>query len=294
MRIILAFLCFMAVSVSAWALTPAMIGAVSHAGCNCLSDVITSAVVDLDATKSASYTGSGQTWANLIAAPADGAAQTDYDMYLGADNTATTDDPTFIGGAGSNAAYFAMDGGDHFSLKSGVNTNFLKNLHKTTGGQDWWAAITIKTVDFTANNTVFSTQSSSTGIGLRAHFTASETLANVQRGDTTAVGGGSTITTSISSDAIGIVSHSHSQNKTRVWLSRSGSTSVGEEFAHTYNGTTTDATSALKLSILSTSNRFQNGVRVYSFAMGNEYLDNTKAAAIIAHLETRHGRDYTP
>ena len=33
MRVILAFLCFMLVSVSAWALTPAMIGAVSHAGC---------------------------------------------------------------------------------------------------------------------------------------------------------------------------------------------------------------------------------------------------------------------
>jgi hypothetical protein len=32
--------------------------------------------------------------------------------------------------------------------------------------------------------------------------------------------------------------------------------------------------------------------RLYSLAMGNEYLDDTKAAAIIAALEARHGRAY--
>ena len=50
-----------------------------------LDGLLTGAVVDLDATMLASYNGSGyngsgQTWANMIAAPADGSAKTAGDF----------------------------------------------------------------------------------------------------------------------------------------------------------------------------------------------------------------------
>lgn len=259
-----------------------------------LDGVLASTVLDLDATIAASYSGSGQVWANLIVSPADGAAQTDYDMYLGAGSGSSTDDPTFTGSADDPAAYFAMDGGDHFSLKSGVNTNFLKNLHKTTGGTDWWMAATVKSVNFTNANILFATQSGTTGIGLRAQFNINEGLTHVQRGGTANATATSTIATGTNNETIAIVSHSHAANTTRFWISRAGATGTAEEIAHTYNTTTSDPSAVFALSLFASGFQLENGVRVYGFAMGNEYLDNTKAAAIITHLETRHGRDYTP
>lgn len=100
-----------------------------------LQPLIASAVWDCDATSALSYPGSGQTLANLVAAPADGSAQTAYDFWLGADNTASASDPTFTGSAGSSTAEFSLDGGDFFTIKA--NTALIDNMHKTTGGASW-------------------------------------------------------------------------------------------------------------------------------------------------------------
>jgi hypothetical protein len=64
-------------------------------------------------------------------------------------------------------------------------------------------------------------------------------------------------------------------------------TGTGTEVASTFSTTTSDASVFAKLFF---STQAEN--RMYSLAMGNEYLDNTKAAAIIAALNTRHGRTY--
>lgn len=97
-----------------------------------LQPLIASAVWDCDATSAASYT-SGQTWANLVAAPADGSAQTAYDFQLGATTGAEGSDPTFVGTPGSASCKFTLDGGDYFQIKNG-NTTFIKNLQKKTAG----------------------------------------------------------------------------------------------------------------------------------------------------------------
>lgn len=62
----------------------------------------------LDAGDSDSYSGSGQQWSDLS-----GNAN---HYYRGANNTATTDDPTFNGTAGNLSAseYWSFDGGDYF------------------------------------------------------------------------------------------------------------------------------------------------------------------------------------
>lgn len=79
-----------------------------------LQDEIPSTCFHLDATDADSYPGSGQTWANLIASPADGSGQTDFDVWRGGSSSASTDDPTFNGTAGDSAAYWSFDGGDFF------------------------------------------------------------------------------------------------------------------------------------------------------------------------------------
>lgn len=79
-------------------------------------------VWDLDATQSASYSGSGTTWHNLVTNPADGSSQSTYDFTIHGT-------PTFTGGAGTSGAYFAMDGASYFEIAGG-NTQFIKDMHK--------------------------------------------------------------------------------------------------------------------------------------------------------------------
>lgn len=108
-----------------------------------LQGLIASACMDITTADSSSYSGAGQTWANLIAAPADGSAQTAYDFWRGADGSGTGSDPTFNGTPGTGAAFFSMDGGDYFTIKAG-NTPLLRDAHKTTGGLPWTIAMVAK------------------------------------------------------------------------------------------------------------------------------------------------------
>jgi len=257
-----------------------------------LDSVVASVCCDLDATQTDSYPGSGQTWANLIASPADGAAQTDYDFYLGFTATTDGDEPTFNGTAGDTTAYWSFDGGDRFGLKSGVNTAFLNNLHKTTGGSDFWVAYAWNHVDTTwQNRFFFSTYGYSTTNGLIVGEYAQETVGLTQYTSGAANKTTSFISGAPQGDHIAVASHSHSTNETTIWLD----TASGRVMSHTFTTNTTDPTGALTI-----SGGTNGGVplssedKLYSMAFGNEYLDDTKAAAIIAHLETRHGRDYTP
>ena len=258
-----------------------------------LDGVLASTVFDLDATIAASYPGSGTTWANLAVTPADGQSPSAYDFLLGDGVTGTTY-PVFTGSAGNPAALWRLEGSDYFRIKSGANTSFLDNLHKTTGGQDFWMALAFKRDDATwAMGNLFSTLSiTGTFTGIELLLTSTETLALYQRNNSTSsigtIPGGTLATTTPN---IVIFSHSHSANNTRYWAN----SVMGADLAHTF-GTTT-AAAAQPATIGVNGNLTSNLVAetsLYSFAMGNEYLDNTKAAAIIAHLEARHGRDYTP
>lgn len=254
-----------------------------------LEDVLASTVFDLDATQAASYPGSGTTWANLVTAPADGSAQTAYDFYTGDGSTSTTY-PTFNGSAGSAAAYWSFDGGDNFRLKSGSNTTFLANLPKTGGGNDFWAAFAITVKTGGAQQNFFSVHNVLTNAGINIHSTASSLFRSQQRGSVSVSAlSGTTIVDG--STYLFIVSHSADSNTTRFWVN----SGTAVEIAHTYSTQSSAASSPAGIGA-SYDGSFAvfSGTRMYSFAMGNEYLDNTKAAAIIAVLEARHARDYTP
>lgn len=251
-----------------------------------LGDIVASTVFDVDATIADSYT-SGQTWANIEPTPADGAAQTDYNFFLGATNSATTDDPTFTGSAGDPGAYFALDGGDFFA-KTTINTSFINSLHKTTGGSDFWIAIAFRIADGASSLGLLNTQNGTASVGIRLEQQSGEALSFLQRGDSA----NSNVLTgalTIGTDYLVIFSHSHSGNETRRWINSRTLTAA----SHTFNTTTNNASGLLRLSSrTATSSPAPNGTRIYAYSMGNEYLDNTKAGLIFDEYNARHGRTY--
>ncbi len=106
------------------------------------------AVFELDAGLSASYNGTGQTWANIVTAPADGSGQTAYDFYRGATSGSEGSDRTFNGSAGANSAneYFSFDGGDYLTLV-GFNTTFIHSMHKENAAFTWYGLLRTGSVD---------------------------------------------------------------------------------------------------------------------------------------------------
>lgn len=264
----------------------------AESGDGSLSDVIASAVFDLDATQAASYT-SGTTWSNLVTAPADGSAQTAYDFYRGDGSTSATY-PTFNGTPGDPAAYWSTDGGDYFRIKSGSNTAFLNSLQKTTGGSDWWAAIAITSGTPASAQSFFSTgNSGATTSCVQARYSGSGGNIDMrQRGQTSASIVASAAGLSASTAYLVIISHSHSSNQTSFWIN----TTTADVKAQTFATETTNATNPLSIFVRGDliAGFMGSGTRLYSFAMGNEYLDDTKAAAIIDALEARHNRVYAP
>lgn len=261
-----------------------------------LDDVINSVCFDLDATIAASYDDGvdSQKWFNLIASPADGESQSAYDFYRGNDNSSSTDDPTHNGTVGNDAAYWTLDGGDLFSLVSGANTTLLGDLHKTTGGKDFWIAIAWHQVDNSWPGAVMFTNRGHNGNAQKGiEFSLINNQQKVQL-----VHRGTSFTSLISDqlsageaagDHITLISHSHSGDESRLWLNSTLKTA-----AHTFSATTAASALATIGAYSGGASGMSTETRLYSVAIGNEYLSAEGAANIIAHLETRHNRDYTP
>lgn len=79
--------------------------------------------VCVDAGDDASFA-SGQVWSDV-------SGQSNH-FNLGTTNGVDATDPTFTGTAGrrSSGEYFALDGGDYFTLESGTNPAVLRDMHK--------------------------------------------------------------------------------------------------------------------------------------------------------------------
>ena len=270
-------------------LVPSSVTALISASTPSLKDVVSSCVFDVDATIAASYGGSGQTWANLVTAPADGSAQAAYDFYLGAGSGGSSDDPTFTGTSGNAAAYFSLDGGDYFTLKSASNTSFLNNLHKTTGGQDFWIAAAFQLADASAAWPVMGTNPTTNDEGIRVHVSSGEAVTLRQRGSGSVEC--ASINLSSGTNYTCLYSYSHGSGTVRYWINTVTATS--ESFS--FSTSTSNPAGALSLFAANGGTNFAGtGTRVYAAAMGNAYIGNTEAAAIFAAYESRHGRDYTP
>lgn len=254
-----------------------------------LDGVVPSTVFDLDATIPASYSGSGMIWRNLTSHPADGSDAADYDFLMG-DGVTSSTFPAFSGTPGSTEAYWHMGGDDYFHLKRGANTDFVGNIHKTTGGGDFWIAVSARLISGLAAaylSTRTTSNFTSTGTSfeqLNNNFCRlSQSNGSEQPNFATASA------VSIGPDYLFVWSHSAAGNQSRLWLN---STSITREATHTF-ASSTAASSLLYIGSSSGgANPVPNNVRIYSVAMGNGYLDATQGAQIVAHLRTRHKRAY--
>lgn len=104
---------------------------------------------------------SGQTWANQIAAPSDGSAQTDSDVFLGADGNPGANDPVF------EDNHWTFDGAQFFTAAH-ANPTQIANMHKGTSSWTWFAKLQTPAASAVLN-TLFATASvaGNTGIVIR-------------------------------------------------------------------------------------------------------------------------------
>lgn len=250
-----------------------------------LSQILSSAEFDYDTSIAASYPGSGNTISNLIAAPASGATQAAYALTKGG-----TGNFTFVGTPDVPGSYINITGDASCRFQIASNTTFLTNLHKTTGGQDFWLAIAFRFQQNDANQYFMGTMNASTSIGHELNSASTENC-TLRQGDgatgtNVGMGNGTLVD---NTDYLFIASHSHTANQSRFWLN----TRTKTESAHTF-ATTTSAPS-LNWAICSGANSgspMPADSRLYGAYGGNAYIDNAEAIKIFDAINARHGRTY--
>lgn len=261
-----------------------------------LDGALSSVVCDLDATIAASYGGSGTTWSNLIASPADGALRGAYDFHLG-DGVTSTTYPTFNGAAGSMGAYWSADGGDYFKLKTLVGS-LPEKWHRTSGGSPFWVAMTFRTPPgiFTGTRSFWGNAASSSNRGMLSYAVSADTISLVSANGSLAPS-----LNNLSGALVGATSYiyilsadpAQGASNVRVWVNNM----TASFFSHNFGASAVNSTDnfyiwATKSGATEASLPMESGAFLYSFAMGNEFLDNAKATAIITHMNARHGRSY--
>ena len=255
---------------------------ISGGGSGGLQDDVPSTCFLLEASNSSSTDGSSQTWSNVIVTPADGSAQTDFDMYRGDTSSATTDDPSFTGTAGVAGAYWSLDGGDTMAtIASNPPPGFLEVAHMTTGGTAWWIAVAVR-IALGSTKCVWSTQSAAGAQGMRWQSSASEVMQFFQIAasvNTSFTHDGTTDYTMIVSSAAGGGTH-------RYWINNRTNTT----FSRTYTASTTSPDGKFTIGGISpTATRLPSGSRIYAAAGGNAYLDDTDAGYIFDYFNASTG-----
>lgn len=256
---------------------------------NRMGAIESSCVFDLDATISASYGGTGTTWANYENSPADGETQTAYDFLTGDGATSTTY-PAFNGSAGSPAAYWSFDGGDYFQLANAM-TAYLKSLHKTTGGGAHWCAVAGQLTGAAGIQSLFATGTTTAVHGIRDTWTGVEGLQGTQLGTAAVNAAFEEVAFQTGFEYLAVFSYAPSTSTYSAWVNGVRQADV----VITPNTSTTDSTNCrIGASTATTPAQFLvSGNRIYAVSGGNIALNNTKEALIRAEYETRHARSYT-
>ena len=246
-------------------------------------------IFDLDATLSASYS-SGQVWSNIVTTPVDGSAQSAYDFNLGASNAPAGDDPTFTGTPNDPAAYFALDGGDWFTLAGAIPT-FFNQIHQGSLPHTLILAMSVA-VNGGSRVGLFSTTNtgSAANVGI-SYDTGFSALFCDQRVLATNVGispGG--ISPGGTTDRLMIISYNPATNLLTRWFN----TATGSAVGYTYTSTASAQVGPVPaIAARSGGSQFlPSGTRVYSCAMLNLACTNTNAGQIVKFYNKRHNRVY--
>ncbi len=255
-----------------------------------IARVSSSAVFDLDATIGTSANGIEQYWRNMITAPADGSARGDYDFFRGASASASTDDPAFTGSVDDPAAYWLHDGGDYY-VKAAANTNFLRDLHKTTGASPFTIAISFKFVSNAAIQAFFATGSATSDHGF---YFYTGTTGRLTMGQVN----GSAAATTTATDAVA----NGDECLLVITGDFSGTVTTATQFINSLTPetrtlnkgtTTTNASFAARISARgSSSSKPPSGTRLYNVSGYNSILSDEEIATHYALMRFRHERAY--
>lgn len=253
-----------------------------------LSGVIDSAVVDYDATKAASYSGTGTALTSLIESPSVG-SQADYNFTASAGLS-------FVGSAGDQAAYFSgWDGNQEFQHNT-KNAGIFNQFHKsTTGG--WWIAMAFRVPSITnASDFIFGNAGGNAEHGV-AGLLNWDTLADQVRlfhyyGSGVEISG-LTVGEDVidrEQDILIIFSadNSLSTSNLRVWANSRTANAEDDFLAQS----TTDANDAFCIGSRAGNLGLSTNARFYSFSAGLEFLTDSRAELIINEYNSRHGRTY--
>lgn len=257
---------------------------------NSIQSAISSACCDLDALDYVS----GETWANTVATPSDGASKTDYDFWLGNDGTTSGAEPTHSTGK------FTLDGSDHFAAKSFSSMPTLYNATRTDIGENkWWVAVAGKLPatgvnsfdrlcgNADSNGTGFSLQPSHSGsLPSQFQFRNRDDGGHKMSGVDTVVDGATFLfVTSMNMNS--------DTNNMRGWYN----TRTMTEFSNVWNVPDTAASYNFHIGCCVNASGvpalfMPANTEIYGFYAGNEYLTDTTAGDIFDFLNERHSRTY--
>lgn len=248
-----------------------------------IDGIVAGAVFDIAADNAASYSGSGQVWANLVAAPADGTTTIANDFWLGNDSVASANDPTFVGTPGDAGAYFLLDGGDFASCKA---SHLTRGLYKDTNLDPWWAICLIDLVLPTSSASHLWGNTNWAGLrGCRVRITSTGIL---QLG--LATGAADVLGTLHTSVTAGKKLHVlNFTNGTRAWKSALNSSTFGTNTIGTSNSQTGDNNTSISFGAGYGIDPLPNGNKLIRFAMGKGSLDNAALARIVSYFNARYG-----
>lgn len=246
-----------------------------------IADLIPGTVMDLDATITESYSGSGQTWTNL-------SGDTDYDFNLGDTSSPSSNDPVFTGSPGTREAYFAFDGTQFFTLPA--ITPLLASLHRTTGGSGFWCAFSYRhiTVASGTNPTIFTTrQFANRGVTIRTTGSLNriQLTQRGETGETSTMPAGDLPDLVDGADYIVILSVPEGGGTARFYFNGA----AGIDQTITYDASSQDATDLPRIGNgYASVTFFPNGTRLRGFSLGQGTLTDQQAALLFNLYVQRH------
>lgn len=244
-----------------------------------LSAVESSTVFDFDATIGASNDGTSA-WKNLIASPADGSAQTDYQL-----------DITGMGFQGTQDEADARIVHNRLGYPNQPNHtgDFITKIAQS--GRSGWLTFAYKHND-TNTRFLFDNRNTTNGAGVFARKMSSEIVQFFVSNGTGNTIASSSDTVPINTDTVTIISWDGSN--VRFWLDNSG---VGEEVSLSIpidTSTLSDENLIYNINYTEQASTSFGANLLWhaNLSGGNEYLDDTKANAIVEALSARHGVTY--
>lgn len=252
-------------------------------GINSLFPTNTIFEVDAGLADSVNYDG---TVRNLITSPSDGSAKSAYDLFNGSSASySATEDLSFNGVYDRAGSLFDGKTGGFLRMQS--KTNWIKSLHKTSGG-DFTFIFAGKISSSKASVHVFFYTGPAGGVndqGIKLVREVDGKWYLFQRGDTATIGViGASDMSSISGDVLIMVSVNRTTNQLRMYYN----TTTATTHSCAFDASTVDAPDNCNF-----VKDFMAGGGVRTIAMLNKAISDAEALTINQLLSVRHGVQYT-